>query len=136
MCEINNIITRDMCALQDSDRVGTHTEAAPRLMLRDDDDVLKLLTVITSGLMTDPFSLDEEDDEISPLINIAKGARMPVGFTQHLVSSFEIGTTKSHDNVCGAETEYQQHKVLGFPHKSQDQDICFTGQEENSETGL
>ena len=42
-------------------------------MLRDDDDVRKLLTVITSGLMTDPFSLDEDDDEISPLINIATG---------------------------------------------------------------
>ena len=38
-------------------------------MLRDDDDVRKLLTVITSGLMTDPFSLDEYDDDISPLIN-------------------------------------------------------------------
>ena len=31
-------------------------------MLRDDDDVRKLLTVITSGLMTDPFSVDEDDD--------------------------------------------------------------------------
>ena len=38
-------------------------------MLRDNDDVRKLLTLITSGLMTDRFSLDENDDEISPLIN-------------------------------------------------------------------
>ena len=66
MCEINNIIMRDMYALQDSDRVVTHREAEPRRMLRDHDDVRKLLTVITSGLITDPFSLNEEDNEISP----------------------------------------------------------------------
>ena len=76
MCEINNIIMRDVCALQDSDRVGTHTEATPRRMLRDDDDVRKLLTVITSGLMTDPFSLNKDDDEISPLVNIATCVRI------------------------------------------------------------
>ena len=38
---------------------SVHTEAAPRRMLRADDDIRKLLTVITSGLVTDPFSLDE-----------------------------------------------------------------------------
>ena len=104
-------------------------------MLRDDDDVRKSLTVITSGLMTDPFSLDEDDDEISPLINIATGVRMPFILTECLVSSFEIITAQSDDNVCGTDTEYKQHNVLAFPPKSEDQDICFTGQEENSETG-
>ena len=32
---------KDTCALQYSDRVGTHRGAAPRRMLRDDDDVRK-----------------------------------------------------------------------------------------------
>ena len=86
--------------------------------------------------MTDPFYLDKDDDDISPLISIARGVRMPFVLTERLVSSFEIGTAQSDDKVCGSETEYQQHKVLEFPPKSEDQDICFTGQEETSETGL
>ena len=57
------------------------------MMLRDDDDVRKLLTVVTSGLMADPFSLDEEDDANSLLIN----SHMCVD-AERLVSSFEIGT--------------------------------------------
>ena len=85
---------KDMCALEDSDRVGTHREAAPRRMLRDDDDVRKLLTVITSGLMTDPFSVNEDEDDISPLINIATGVRMPFAHAERLVSSFENGTAQ------------------------------------------
>ncbi len=110
-----------MCALQDSDRVGTHREAAaPRRMLRDDDDVSKLLTVITSWLMTDPFSLDED-----AVCSYRTSGQL-----------FEIGTARSDNKVCGTETEYQQHNILGFPPKSEDQDICFTGQEENGETGL
>ena len=125
-----------MCALQDSDRVGTNTEAAPRRMLRDDDDVRKLLTIITLGLMTDPFSLDEEDDDISPLIKIATDIRMPFALTERLVSSLRLALLGQITKVCGTETDYQQHNVLGFPPKSEDQDICFTGQEENGETGL
>ena len=85
---------KDMCALQDSDRVGTHRVASPRRMLRDDDDVRKLLTVITSGLMSDPFSSNENEDDISPLINIATGVRMPFALAERLVSSFENGTAQ------------------------------------------
>ena len=105
---------RDMCALQDSDRVGTHREAATIWKLGYLDDVRKLLTLITSGLMTDPFSMKEEGDDISPMINIATGVRMPVVLTERLVSYFEIGTAQSDDKMCGTETEYQQHNVLGF----------------------
>ncbi len=81
-----------MCALQDSYRVGTQREAAPRRILRDDDDVRKLLIVITSGLMTDPLSLDEDDDEISPLIKISTdvGLRMPFALNERLVSTLRL----------------------------------------------
>ena len=99
MCQTNNIIMKNMCALQDSDRVVTHREAAPRRMLTDDDDVRKLLTVITSGLMTYPFSLDEDYDEMLPLINIATCVRMPFALAERLVSPFEIGTDQSDENV-------------------------------------
>ena len=61
-------------------------------MLRDDDDVRKLLTIITSGLMTDPFSLDEDDDDIPSLIKIATdvGVRMPFALNNLLVSSLRL----------------------------------------------
>ena len=60
---------------------------------------------------------------------------MPFILTERLLSSFEIGTAQSDDNFCGSETEYKQHNVLGSPPKSEDQDMCFTGQEEYIETG-
>ena len=137
MCEIKQYYSEGHVCFTILRPVGTHREAAPRWMLRDDDDVRKLLTVITSGLMTDPFSLDEDDDdEISHLIKIATDVRMPFALTERVFSSFEIGTARSDNKVCGTETEYQQHNVLGFPPKYEDQDIGFTSQQENGETGL
>ena len=85
---------KEMCAIQDSDRVGTHREAAPKRVERDESDVQKLLTVITSELMTDPFSLDNVDDGISSLINIATGIRMPPDAATRMVNSYQIGTAQ------------------------------------------
>ena len=96
MCEINSIIMKDMCAL--------HREAAPRRMLSDDDDVRKLLIVITSGLMTDPFSLNEDDDEISPLIKIAMDMRTPFALTERLISSLRLA-------LLGQITQFVEQRV-------------------------
>ena len=74
-------------------------------MLRDDDDVRKLLTVITSGLMTDPFSLDEDDDEISPLIKIATDVRMPFPLTERLVSSLRLA-------LLGQITRFVEQRLI------------------------
>ena len=63
-------------------------------MLRDYGDVHKLLTVITSRLMTDPFSADEDEDDISPLINIATFVRMSVALAERLVNSLVNGTAQ------------------------------------------
>ena len=52
-----------MCGFNDSDRVGTHKEAAPKRRRRDEDFVNKLVSTITSGLMTGPFCLDDVDSE-------------------------------------------------------------------------
>ena len=69
---------KEMCAIQDSDRVGTHREAAPKRVDRDESDVRKLLTAITPELMIDPFSVDEDDDDgVSLLVNIATGISKP-----------------------------------------------------------
>ena len=85
---------KEMCGLQDSDRVGTHKESAPNRRKRDEGDVNKLLSTITSGLMTDPFSLDEVDNDSNdplPLINIATGVVMPQDVTRRLLSCYELG---------------------------------------------
>jgi len=59
----------------------------------DEGDVLKLLSTITSGLMTNPFSCDEEenDDETLPLINIAVGVVMPPDHAKCLLQSYKLG---------------------------------------------
>ena len=74
-------------------------------MLRDDDDVSKLLTVITSWLMTDPFSLDDDDDEISPLINIATDVRMLFAHTERLVSSLRLA-------LLGQITQFVEQRLI------------------------
>ena len=60
-------------------------------MKRDEGDVRKLLTVITSELMTDPFLLDKDDDGISPLVNIATDT---ADAAARLLNSSEIGTAQ------------------------------------------
>ena len=44
--------------------------------------------------MTDPFSADEDEDDISPLINIATFVRMSVALAERLVSSLVNGTAQ------------------------------------------
>ena len=56
--------------------------------------VRKLLTVITSEPMTDPFSLYEDDGDISTLVNIATGIRIPADATERLINSSEIDTAQ------------------------------------------
>ncbi|KAI0214203.1 hypothetical protein LSAT2_000704 [Lamellibrachia satsuma] len=66
-------------------------KSAQKRVERDEDDVRKLLTVITSELMTDPFSMDKDDDGISPLVNIATDA---ADAAARLLNSSEIGTAQ------------------------------------------
>ena len=39
---------------------GSHKEAAPRRVKRDNEDVQKMMGCFTSGLMTDPFTRDSD----------------------------------------------------------------------------
>lgn len=92
---------KEMCGLQDSDRVGTHKEAGTNRRKRDEGDVMKILSTVTSGLMTNPFCLDDEDDGDSriPLTNIATGVVMPKDGEQHLLQSYELGKTQMNTFV-------------------------------------
>ena len=73
-----------MYVLQDSDRVATHKEAAPKRVQRDESDVKKMVACLTSGVMIDPFSQDYDS-----LVNVATGVVMPTGDADSLVQSTE-----------------------------------------------
>lgn len=50
---------KDMYTFQDSERVGTQKEAAPKRVKRDESDVEKLVACVTSWMMMEPFSQDD-----------------------------------------------------------------------------
>ena len=62
---------KQMCG--DLDRAGTHKEAAPKRVDRDENDIQKIVNCFVSGLMKDPFS--EESDSLS---NIAVLYCLPI----------------------------------------------------------
>ena len=60
-----------MFGLQDGEQ-ASHKEAAPRRVRRDEEDVKKMISFFSSGLMTNPFNLDSD-----ALLNIATGVVLP-----------------------------------------------------------
>jgi len=84
--------TKDMCALHGSEQIGTHKESGRLRITRDGSDVQKLLSVFSSELMTNPFSLQQGiDDDVIPLLNIATGVVMPSDLTKNLVCAVDLG---------------------------------------------
>ena len=81
-----------MCAIQDSERVGTHKETGQARLQQDEADVQKLLDTFKSGLATNPFDVDAlEEGECQPLINIISGVLLPQPMTAALVASKTTG---------------------------------------------
>ena len=70
---------KEMCGVEDGERVGTHKEAGAARIKRDEEDVKKILSSFTSGLMSNPFTIPEDQDaaETVPLYNIATGVVLP-----------------------------------------------------------
>jgi len=77
---------KQMCGIGDLDRTGTHKEAAPKRVDRDENDIQKIVNCFVSGLMKDPFS--EESDSLS---NIATGVVLPTDIAEQLLTSAEKG---------------------------------------------
>ena len=73
-----------MFGLQDGEQ-ASQKEAAPRRVRRD-EDVKKIISCFSSGLMTNPFNLDSD-----ALLNIATGVVLPEDVAQTLVHSTEKG---------------------------------------------
>jgi hypothetical protein len=74
----------DMYGVQITEQ-GTHKEAAPKRVKRDEDDVRKLVSCFTSGLMSNPF------EDTDALVNFATGIVLPMDVAEILVSSTEKG---------------------------------------------
>ena len=74
-----------MFGLQDGEQ-ASHKEAAPRRLRPDEEDVKKMISCFSSGLMTNPFNLDSD-----ALLNIATGVVLPEDVAQTLVHSTEKG---------------------------------------------
>ena len=74
-----------MFGLQDGEQ-ASQKEAAPRRVRRDEEDVKKMISCFSSGLMTNSFNLDSD-----ALLNIATGVVLPEDVAQTLVHSTEKG---------------------------------------------
>ena len=74
-----------MFGLQDGEQ-ASHKEAAPRRVRQDEEDVKKMISCFSSGLMTNPFNLDSD-----ALLNIATGVVLPQDVAQTLIHSTEKG---------------------------------------------
>ena len=79
------------CGMGDNDRVGSHKEAGSQRLKKDESDLQKLVSTVLH-VMTDPFCLENADDEDScSLLNIATGVVMPDKKADRLITSAEPG---------------------------------------------
>ena len=85
--------------MRDNDRVGSHKEAGSQRLKKDEYDVQKLVSTVLD-VMTDPFCLENADDEDScSLLNIATGVVMPDEKADRLITSTELGEKQMKDFV-------------------------------------
>ena len=75
---------KEMCG--EEDRATGHKEATPPRVKRDEEDVRKLVGCFTSGLMTNPFTL-----EMQPIVNMATGVVLPDDVADALLASHSKG---------------------------------------------
>ncbi|KAK3746852.1 hypothetical protein QZH41_000041 [Actinostola sp. cb2023] len=72
-----------------------HKEAAPTRVKRDEDDIKKLVSCFTSGMMVDPFVCEEND----ALINFGTGVVLPDGAVESLLTCVEKGREQMREFV-------------------------------------
>lgn len=84
---------KEMCGLENYERIGSHKETGGARMKRDQEDVERLLSSFNSGLLTNPFVVPEDQDlsEKVSLLNIATGIVLPEDAADRLVDATEIG---------------------------------------------
>ena len=91
--------TEKLCGIGDNDRVGSHKEVGSQRLKKDESNVQKLVSTVLD-VMTDPFCLENADDEDScSLLNIATGVVMPGEKADRLITSTELGEKQMKDFV-------------------------------------
>ena len=86
---------KEMCGIDNYDRIGTHKEGRAKRMIRDETDVQKLVTTFNSGLLSDPFKIPddmpEEEVSLPKLSNLATGVVLPDSTANSLLGATEAG---------------------------------------------
>ena len=85
--------TKELCGMGDNDRVGSHKEAGSQRLKKDEYDVQKLVSTVLD-VMTDPFCLENVDDEDHcSLLNIATvelGEKQMKDFVEKRLNTSEV----------------------------------------------
>lgn len=85
--------------MDDGHRVGSHKEAGSQRLKKDESDVQRLVCTVLD-IMTDPFCLENVDDEdCCSLLNIATGVVMPDEKAARLITSTESGEKQMKEFV-------------------------------------
>ena len=86
--------TKELCGINDDDRVGSHKETGSRRLTKDESHVQKVVNTLLD-VMTDPFCLENiDDEECSSLVSIATGVVMPDEKAGRLLTSADLGKTQ------------------------------------------
>ena len=91
---------KEICGIEDSERVGTHKESSQARIRKDEEYVKKLLEMFDSVMLSDPFTKLSEDNEIMPLINFASGAVMPRSAAERLINAEDLGKAQSNEFIA------------------------------------
>ena len=92
---------KEMCGLENYERVGTHKEAGASRMKRDQEDIGRLISSFNSGLLKNPFDIPDERDisEKLSLVNIATGVVLPEQASDRLLGATEMGKRSMEDFI-------------------------------------
>ena len=92
---------KEMCGLENYERVGTQKEAGASRMKRDQEDIDRLISSFNSGLLKNPFDIPDERDisEKLSLVNIAIGVVLPEQASDRLLGATEMGKRSMEDFI-------------------------------------
>ena len=88
---------KEMYAIRDSDRMGTHKESQPKRVQRDEEDVKKLIACFSSNLMTNPFECDADNQLLNRKEVMRQVLLLGLGRKEPITSSKIL---KSIKKVC------------------------------------
>ena len=92
---------KEMCGLENYERVGTQKEAGASRMKRDQEDIDRLISSFNSGLLKNPFDIPDERDisEKLSLVNIAAGVVLAEQASDCLLGATEMGKRSMEDFI-------------------------------------